>query len=63
MFAISVTIYEILAKQLNAKKFDLESEGQSRGGENGTFAVRLEMFDSVSVIFFRILTTRQRKNT
>ena len=33
MFALSTTLYEILANQIKRQKFDLENEGQDRGGE------------------------------
>ena len=32
-------------------KFDLETEGQVEGGENGTECIRLKMFESILVNF------------
>ena len=45
MFAVSLTIYEIFAKQIKCKSLILEM--QIKEEENGTVAIRLEMFDSV----------------
>ena len=47
---ISLTIYELLANKTTCKKFDIENEGQA--GENGTFAIRLEMFVSFYIGIF-----------
>ena len=49
MFALSLTVYEIFTE------IYLKNEGQGQWVENGTCAIRLEMFDSLYVIFFRIL--------
>ena len=45
MFTLSLTIYQIFANQVKCQASDLENEGQGR--ENGTCAIRLEMFDYI----------------
>ena len=38
-FALSLTVYEIFANQIESQKFDLENEGKGQEG--------MEMFDSI----------------
>ena len=47
MFALSLTMYDILAKQIKGKKFDHENEGQGPGTKHVICTIRLEMFDSI----------------
>ena len=55
MFALCLTICEIFTKLIKCQKHDLENQGQ--GGEKWTCAIRLDMFDSIWTIFFRIFAT------
>ena len=48
----SLTIYEIFAMKVKVKK-----------EKNRSCAVRLEMFDFIQMIYFRILTTQQHTFT
>ena len=57
MFALSLTIYEISAKQIKCQNFDLEYEGQAKGVEkchlrHSTGNVRIYVID-----FLRNLAT------
>ena len=40
MFALYLTIYEIIAKEIKSKIFDLENEGQGKEEKNGTCVIR-----------------------
>ena len=57
MFALSLTVCDIFATQEKCQNFDLENECQVQGEKNGTCAIRLEIVESILVIFFRILAT------
>ena len=50
-FALFLTFYEIFSKQIKCKQFDLEGLRSRRTEKNGTWPIRLEMIDSMSVIF------------
>ena len=56
---LAFTVYEIFSKKIKCQKFDLENEGQGQGGKKLELRIGLEMFDSIYVIVFRILATRQ----
>ena len=55
---LSLTVCEMFAKQEKWRKLDPETEGQSQGVDERDLAIRLAMFDSILLIFFRILATR-----
>ena len=43
MYALTLTVYEIFANQINCQNFDLENEGQGTRVESETCAIPLEM--------------------
>ena len=49
MFALLLTIYKIFTKRVKCQKFDLKNDLKNEGqrGDNGTFTIRPEMFDSI----------------
>ena len=47
MFAPSLTIYEIVLNQIKCKSAALKMKVKVRNEKNETYAVRLEMFDSI----------------
>ena len=57
-FYLSVNVYEIFTKQLDAKSLTLKRKMKQKE-ENEISAIWLQKFESILVIFFRILAALQ----
>ena len=63
IFALSLTIYEIFAKQIKYQNLTFKMRVDVKDEKNGTWAILLEIFDSIIGDFFKILATRQHTFT
>ena len=62
MFPLSVTVFDIFPNQLNAESLTLKMKVKISEVKMD-LAIRLQMFNSILVIYFRILSGRQHRNT